>query len=62
VSREELWNTPDMQRAVLMRLPGYRLSKFQDCLPPRFAAELIERYLLDVEGTMRWLGKESPSL
>ena len=38
-------------------LPGYRLSKFQDCLPERFALEVIERYLLDVEGAVRWLGE-----
>lgn len=49
------WNTPEMRRAILGRLPGYRLSKFQDCLPERFALEVIERYLLDVEGTVQWL-------
>lgn len=49
------WETPDVRRAVLARLPGYRLSKFQDCLPEKFALEVIERYLLDVEGTVRWL-------
>ena len=52
----EFWTEPDARRAVLARLPGYRLSKFQDCLPERFALEVIERYLLDVEGTVRWLG------
>jgi ATP-dependent Lhr-like helicase len=50
------WGAPDMRRAVLGRLPGYRLSKFQDCLPEGFALEVIERYLLDVEGAIRWLG------
>jgi ATP-dependent helicase Lhr and Lhr-like helicase len=51
----EFWSAPDMRRAVLGRLPGYRLSKFQDCLPDDFALEVIERYLLDVEGTVGWL-------
>lgn len=37
------------------RLPGYRLSKFQDCLPERYALEVIEGYLLDVERTVLWL-------
>jgi ATP-dependent helicase Lhr and Lhr-like helicase len=50
------WGAPDMRRAVLGRLPGYRLSKFQDCLPEGFALEVIGNYLLDVEGTIRWLG------
>lgn len=50
------WDTPEVRRAVLARLPGYRLSKFQDCLPERFALEVIESYLLDVGGTVRWLG------
>jgi hypothetical protein len=44
---------------VLARLPGYRLSKFQDCLPEKFALEVIENYLLDVAGTVRWLGGAS---
>jgi hypothetical protein len=30
-----------------------RCSKFQDCLPERFALEVIENYLLNVEGTVR---------
>lgn len=49
------WDDPAMRRAVLARLPVYRLSKFQDCLPEQFALEVIENYLLDVEGTVRWL-------
>lgn len=49
------WDAPEMRRAVLARLPGYRLSKFQDCLPERFALEVIENYLLDVAGAVRWL-------
>lgn len=53
------WETPDVRRAVLARLPGYRLSKFQDCLPERFALEVIENYLLDVAGTVRWLTASS---
>jgi len=36
-------------------LPGYRLSKFQDCLPERFALEMIESYLLDVVRTLTFL-------
>jgi ATP-dependent Lhr-like helicase len=55
MTEPRFWDAPDMRRAVLARLPGYRLSKFQDCLPEPFALEVIERYLLDVEGTVRWL-------
>lgn len=55
------WDAPETRKAVLTRLPGYRLSKFQDCLPEKFALEVIERYLLDVEGTVRWLGGSSVS-
>ena len=55
MATHEFWDAPEMRRAVLARLPGYRLSKFQDCLPERFALEVIEGYLLDVVGTVRWL-------
>lgn len=53
------WEAPDTRKAVLARLPNYRLSKFQDCLPERYALEVVERYLLDVAGTVRWLGASS---
>ena len=57
----DFWNEADTRRAVLARLPAYRLTKFQDCLPENFALEVIETYLLDVAGTVRWLGGgESP--
>jgi len=56
LSSPAFWSAPDTRKAVLARLPGYRLSKFQDCLPELFALEVVERYLLDVEGTVRWLG------
>lgn len=55
MSLSAFWDAPDTRRAVLTRLPGYRLSKFQDCLPEKFALEVIENYLLDVAGTVRWL-------
>jgi ATP-dependent helicase Lhr and Lhr-like helicase len=56
MARQDFWDQPEVRRAVLAKLPGYRLSKFQDCLPERFAVEVVERYLLDVEGTVGWLG------
>jgi len=57
MARQSFWDTAEVRRAVLAKLPGYRLSKFQDCLPERFALEMIERYLLDVEGAVGWLGQ-----
>lgn len=57
LSASTFWNEPAMRNAILARLPGYRLSKFQDCLPEKFALEVIETYLLDVGGTVRWLGR-----
>jgi ATP-dependent helicase Lhr and Lhr-like helicase len=58
MARAELWAEPTMRQAVLAKLPGYRLSKFQDCLPDAQALEVIESYLLDVEGTVAWLERE----
>ncbi len=57
MTNPEFWNDADTRRAVVSRLPEYRLSKFQDCLPEKFALEVIEMYLLDVVGTVRWLGQ-----
>ncbi|MFO0577447.1 MAG: hypothetical protein U1A78_25870 [Polyangia bacterium] len=55
LTEPSFWASPTTRRAVLSRMPGYRLSKFQDCLPERFALEVMERYLLDVDGTVKWL-------
>ena len=55
LSAADFWAQAEVRTAVLSRLPGYRLSKFQDCLPEKYALEVIERYLLDVDGTTRWL-------
>ncbi len=38
----------DVRKALMARLPNYRLSKFQDCLPEPFALEMVESYLLCV--------------
>lgn len=58
MSSAAFWDSPEVRRAVLAKLPGYRLSKFQDCLPEKFALEVIENYLLDVAGTVRWLADQ----
>jgi ATP-dependent Lhr-like helicase len=58
----EFWTAAEVQHAILARLPNYRLSKFQDCLPERFALEVIANYLLDTKGTLRWLQDGAASL
>ncbi len=55
MSSLDFWDALDARRSILARLPNYRLTKFQDCLPERFALEVIENYLLDVGRTVRWL-------
>lgn len=60
LSEPAFWKSPVVRRAVLARLPGYRLSKFQDCLPELFALEMIERFLLDVEGALSWISHGRP--
>ncbi|MBK8256771.1 MAG: DEAD/DEAH box helicase [Polyangiaceae bacterium] len=60
MASEAFWQSPEVRHAVLARLPGYRLSKFQDCLPEKYALEVVENYLLDVAGTIRWLSASKP--
>lgn len=43
------WEEPRIRTALLGKLPGYRLSKFQDCLPEAYALETVERYLLSFQ-------------
>ena len=48
IAVDGFWEQPKVRAALLGRLPGYRLSKFQDCLPERYALEVVERYLLNI--------------
>lgn len=58
LSDRSWWEMPKL----LSRLPEYRLSKFQQCLPERYELEVVGAYLLDVERTVGWLAvKAAPS-
>jgi ATP-dependent Lhr-like helicase len=56
MSRQAFWDDPETQEKLLTGLPNYRLSKFQPALPDQFAAEMVGRYLLDVDGVVGFLG------
>lgn len=49
------WQAEETRRRLLAQVPEYRLSKFQRVLPERWQVELVGSYLLDFEGTERWL-------
>jgi ATP-dependent Lhr-like helicase len=51
----EFWSSADNQRAILARVPDFRLSKFQQALPQKFEAEVVGSYLLDIAGTREFL-------
>ena len=50
------WRDRGFQRAILSRLPEYRLSKFQRALPEAASLEMVGRYMLDFAGAERFLG------
>jgi ATP-dependent Lhr-like helicase len=49
------WDDAETWKAILARLPQYRLSKFQDALPDAFVVEMVGAYLLDVPATRAFL-------
>lgn len=49
------WESKDNLRAMLAKVPEYRLSKFQRALPPLYEVELVGDYLLDFAGTAAFL-------
>jgi ATP-dependent Lhr-like helicase len=55
ISVPAFWEDLDVWQRIIAKVPPYRLSKFQPALPPRFAQEMLGRYLLDIEGTRRFL-------
>ena len=61
LSRADFWEARETQEQLLARLPEYRLSKFQQALPDRFAVEMVSGYLLDVAAAKRFLSRsETP--
>jgi ATP-dependent Lhr-like helicase len=55
-ARGEFWSTPGRLQAMNARIPAYRLSKFQDALPPAAVAEMLGSAFLDVVGARQSLG------
>lgn len=55
ISKPEFWDSEVTQRSMLMNLPEYRLSKFQQALPNDFSLEMIQNYLLDISRTIKFL-------
>lgn len=51
----EFWEDPSLWDEVAEDLPNYRLSKFQQFMPPWVVREMVASYLLDIEGTAKWL-------
>ena len=54
----EYWETPRLWEEIASSLPAYRLSKFDDVLPPWARRELVATFLLDVEGAWRVVSGE----
>jgi ATP-dependent Lhr-like helicase len=44
------WSEPGRMRSIQARIPPYRLSKFQEALPPSAEAEMLGAFFLDVAG------------
>ena len=59
ISRADFWDDEANRLQMLARVPEYRLSKFQRALPSKYEVEMVGEYLLDFEGTKRWLGVAS---
>ena len=57
----EYWETPGLWEEIATALPAYRLSKFDDVLPPWARRELVASFLLDVEGAWRVVSGEDGS-
>lgn len=52
---DAFWSDAGMWRALVARLPEYRLSKFQRALPEAASVELVGGYMLDAAGTRAYL-------
>ena len=48
ISAPAFWHDEELWRKIAGSLPDYRLSKFQDVLPPAAAREMLGGFMLDV--------------
>lgn len=55
ISDVEFWEDAQLWHEIGRALPNYRLSKFQQFMPPWVAREMVASFLLDIEGTALWL-------
>jgi ATP-dependent Lhr-like helicase len=53
-----VWEAPELRRALLSRVPDYRLSKFQNLLPDALQVEMVGNYLIDFVGAKNFLAAE----
>ena len=52
----DFWEDAALWAEIATELPNYRLTKFQDVIPPWVQREMVATFLLDMEGAWRWLG------
>jgi ATP-dependent helicase Lhr and Lhr-like helicase len=50
VTKPEFWRSRETQTYLAENLPNYQFSKFQSVLPDIYASEMVQSYLLDIEG------------
>ncbi len=50
IQQPEFWSAKTTQTYLLEKLPNYHFSKFQQVLPDRYALEIVQNYLLDIDG------------
>jgi ATP-dependent Lhr-like helicase len=55
ISDIEFWEDAQLWHEIGRTLPNYRLSKFQQFMPPWVAREMVAGFLLDIEGAALWL-------
>ncbi len=48
--KDGFWSDAETREKLLAKVPEYRLSKFQDALPPKYEVEMVGEYLLDFDG------------
>ncbi len=55
----EFWSDRSVLQGIVAGLPEYRLSKFQRALPAEYSEEMVTQYLLDLEGTRRFVEQQA---
>ena len=55
IATEDFWTNEALHASITAAIPNYRLTKFQPLMPDWVEREVLQKHLLDADGSRAWL-------